>query len=78
MKADGSSHAKPGVGQMSGEHTQHHNDDFTFVGQLHHNHEVEAFVERRNQLLSSRLDAVVPWKAYHRANVPHGKRQSNG
>ncbi|AEJ43408.1 hypothetical protein TC41_1475 [Alicyclobacillus acidocaldarius subsp. acidocaldarius Tc-4-1] len=66
------------MGQMSGEHTQHHNDDFTFVGALSHNHEVEAFVERRNQMLSSRLDAVVPWKAYHRANVPHGKRQSNG
>ncbi|SIS97798.1 hypothetical protein [Alicyclobacillus vulcanalis] len=63
---------------MSGEHTQHHNDDFTFVAALNHNHDVEAYVERRNQMLSSRLDAVVPWKAYHRANVPHGKRQSNG
>ena len=69
---------KRGWRLMSGQHTDNHNDHFAFVGALEQNHHFESLVERRNHMMSTRIDAVVPWKQYHRANIPHGKRQSNG
>lgn len=62
---------------MSGQHTENHNEHFAFVGALKQNHHFESLVEQRGHTLST-LEAAIPWRQYHRANVPHGKRQSNG
>ncbi|EPZ42434.1 MULTISPECIES: hypothetical protein [Alicyclobacillus] len=63
---------------MSGQHTENHNENFTFVGALDMNRHFESFVARRNHMMSTRLDGVVPWKQYHRVNIDHGRRHSNG
>lgn len=67
-----------GVAKMSNQHTENHNQSFAFVGALEQNHHFESFVEKRNQMMNDRVAQPIPWKQYHRANVPHGPRRSNG
>lgn len=63
---------------MSGQHTENHNENFAFVGALSQNHHFESVVALRNNMMSTRLDGPIPWKQYHRANIGHGRRHSNG
>lgn len=64
-----------GVVGMSNQHTQNHNDSLTFVGALSQNDQYEAVVDRHN--LDDPVLQAIPWRQFHRANVPHLARRSN-
>jgi hypothetical protein len=62
---------------MSNQHTENHNDQFTFVGALSANHKNENIVSERNRMIDNTIIVPVPWKQYHRANIRHLARHSN-
>jgi hypothetical protein len=61
---------------MSNQHTEHHNPAFTFLGALQSNDSYEAVVQERNRRIDDAILTPIPWKQYHRANVPHLARHS--
>lgn len=63
---------------MSNQHTENHNEHFAFVGALEQNHHFESFVEKNRRSLSTQLLQAIPWRQYHRVNIKHGRRHSNG
>ncbi|MBX6353480.1 MAG: hypothetical protein IRZ10_09100 [Thermoflavifilum sp.] len=62
---------------MSGQHTENHNPAFTFFGALRSGERYEAVVQERNRRMDDAALTPIPWKQYHRANVPHLARHSN-
>ena len=61
---------------MSNQHTENHNDNFTFVGALKNNDHFEAIVENKNLEFEHSKGYPIPWRQIHRANVPHLGRRS--
>lgn len=61
---------------MSNQHTVNHNEAFTFSGAYHDNAYYEAIVKERDRLIDDAGLTIIPWKQYHRANVPHLARHS--
>jgi len=62
---------------MSNQHTANHNEAISFVGALSQNHVNEFLVSRRNLDIDNVVITPIPWKQYHRANVPHLGRHTN-
>ncbi|WP_067932882.1 hypothetical protein [Alicyclobacillus kakegawensis] len=62
---------------MTNQHTDNHNDAFTFHGALRRNGVTEGIVERRGRVMDEAALTPIPWKQIHRANVPHLARRSN-
>lgn len=61
---------------MSNQHTINHNEAFTLSGSYKNNPHFEAIVQDRDLLIDNAAIAPVPWKQFHRANVPHLSRHS--
>lgn len=61
---------------MSNQHTENHNDNFTFVGALKNNHYFEAVVDKKNLEFEHSRGIPIPWRQIHRANVAHLARHS--
>lgn len=62
---------------MTNQHTENHNEAFSFVGALKSNPKFEAVVSERNRKIDDAVIVPVPWKQYHRANIRHLERHSN-
>lgn len=60
---------------MTNQHTENHNENLTFLGALSQNDKYEAVVNRRS--IDDPVLPAVPWRQFHRANVPHLARRSN-
>ncbi|MDQ0189328.1 hypothetical protein JI721_16975 [Alicyclobacillus cycloheptanicus] len=61
---------------MSNQHTSNHNESFTFAGSLQNNRHFEMVVSERNRVIDDAVIVPIPWKQYHRANIPHLARHS--
>jgi hypothetical protein len=61
---------------MSNQHTENHNEAFTFAGALRANHVYESIVNEHMKAFDNAAITPIPWKQYHRANVPHLGRRS--
>lgn len=46
------------------------------AGALQGNRQYEAVVSERNRVMDDAVIVPIPWKQYHRANVPHLSRHS--
>lgn len=66
-----------GVAYMSNQHTENHNEAFTFAGALRQNHVYESIVRERKTAIDNVFITPIPWVQYHRANVPHLGRHSS-
>lgn len=62
---------------MTNQHTKNHNDAFTLAGSYRNNAHFEAIVHERKRLIDNLLLTPIPWRQFHRANVPHLMRHSD-